>query len=193
MSDQLAPVVTDVATEDNRNAIFTFEDGHRLTLEGYFRGDGWPIEDLFRARLFYGDDLVMVYNFLGTSDEDEHQFIEVAEGYTHESIAAYLWAVYEHMGEEYVSKPRREDRAASPELHLPWRLSCKAERALPAIKSGAKEFPQRVQEWPVRECADHGLISIDDGDHSRCPAPSITGDGPCDKQLSEPFVVVRKT
>jgi len=193
MSDHLAPVVTDVATEDNRNAIFTFEDGHRLVLEGYFRGDGWSVEDLFRVCLFNGDDLVVVYNVLGTSDEDEYRFIKVADGYTHERIASYWWESHECISEKYLLEPRREGREAPPELRFPWRLSSKADRELSLIRSGAKEFPQRVHEWPVRECTDHGLISIDDGDHDRCPAPSITGDGPCDKQLSEPFVVVRKT
>lgn len=193
MSDHLAPVVTDVATEDNRNAIFTFDDGHRLVLEGYSRGDGRPVEDLFRIRLFNGDHLVVVYNFLGTSDEDEHRFIEVADGYTHERIASYLWESHEYISEKYLLEPRREGHEAPPELRLPWWLSNKADREFTAIRSGAKEFPQRVQEWPVRECTDHGLISIDDGDHDHCPAPSTTGDGPCDKQLSEPFVVVRKT
>jgi hypothetical protein len=193
MSDHLAPVVTDVTTEDNRNAIFTFEDGHRLVLEGYFRGEGWPVEDLFRLRLFNGDELTVTYNFLGTSDQDEHRFIEVADGYTHDRIAAYWWSIYEHMGEEYISKPRRESREASTELYLPWMLASKANRVYTQIRSGAKAFPHRAQEWPVRECTDHGLISIDDEDHDRCPAPSITGDGPCNKQLSKPFVVVRKT
>lgn len=131
-------------TSRGESATFEFADGHRVVLEGYSHGFGFQVEGLRHFYLFNGDAQVVRYDsrlyYAGPRD-DEHRFVEVAEGYDLERIAAYWEAARNHVNEEYFNKPHREGRQGDKKLWFPWKLSGEGWLDLSAIKEGRTELP----------------------------------------------------
>ena len=145
MFDSSVLVVTSVTSRGN-SATFNFEDGHRVIFDGYTHGFIYQIEGLRHFFLFNGEERVVQYDSRlrrNGPSEGEHQFVQVAEGYDLERIAAYWEAAANYTHEEYFAKPHREGTTSRNEdLWFPWRLSCEGGMDLRSIKDGTKELPE---------------------------------------------------
>jgi len=104
------PVVNSVKTEET-TVIAKFQDGHSVTLAGYDDYTSKATEGLRYFWIFKQRSIVVQYHgqtqprtrFLGPS-EDEHRFIQVADGYTRDLIVAYWEATITFADNEYLAK-----------------------------------------------------------------------------------------
>ena len=88
-----------------------FQDGHSVSLVGYDNCTSKAIEGLRYFWIFKQRSIVVQYHgqtqprtrFLGAS-EDEHRFIQVADGYTRDLIVAYWEAAITFADNEYLAK-----------------------------------------------------------------------------------------
>lgn len=144
MTDPTDLRVTNV-TSQGESATIEFEDGHRVVFEGYSHGFGYQVEGLRHFFLFNGEEQVVQYDSrlrrVGPS-EDEHRFVQVAEGYDLERIAAYWEAARKYLNDEYFEKPYQSGTEGDPNLWFPWKVSGEGWMDLSAIKEGRKELPE---------------------------------------------------
>lgn len=137
------PVVKSVTDHDDR-ATIEFEDGHRAVFEAYSHGWGFQIEGLRHFFLFKGDQQVAQYDarlHMAGPRDDEHRFVQVAEGYTVGMIASYWEAAQTHVGQEYFHKPYNEGRKCPDELWFAWRATCEGGLDLDKVKRGLALLP----------------------------------------------------
>lgn len=143
MTDSTTLVVTRV-TSQGESATFEFDDGHRVIFEGYSHAFGYQTEGLRHFFLFNGEEQVVQYDSrlrrVGPS-EDEHRFVQVAEGYDLERIASYWEAARKYVNDEYFEKPYRSGTKGDPNLWFPWKVSGEGGMDLASIKEGRKELP----------------------------------------------------
>ncbi len=132
------PVVTNVLMH-NTQAVITFEDGHNVTFEGYTSGPGYDFEGLRHFFLFLGEKQVVQYNgrlHRSGPSQDEHRFVQLADGYTPEHVIMYWEGAIAYLDEEYRGTGNRPQK-----LHWPWMLSEESRRHLQYVKEGCVPLP----------------------------------------------------
>lgn len=106
-------------------AVVEFDDGHRAEFEGYAHGAGYAISGMQFYKLYRDDVLVVHYDvrlYQVGPQPNEHRFVTVAAGYTHELIVSYWDAARAYLQLEYFEKAPEDRAQGNDDLWYPWML-----------------------------------------------------------------------
>lgn len=145
MSDQSRLVVTSVSMRRDQ-AVFEFEDGHKAVFDPYSHGFGYQIEGLSHFFLYNGEEQVVQYDsrlYRSGPTDDEHKFVQVADGYPIERIVEYWMAAKEHINNKY-NEAREEGEEAAGKLWLAWMVGTQGWIDLRMIEKGQISLPEPV-------------------------------------------------
>lgn len=141
MSDSLT--ITDV-TRQGVSAIVSFSDGHTAIFEGFTEGFGSSINYLRHFILRKDGERVAQFDSKlrrGGPYPEDHRFLEVADGYTIDRIVSYWEASWEHVLEEFIRKPDRENTSMPMHLGFPYHIMDASLHELQSIQAGHYPLP----------------------------------------------------
>lgn len=139
-----SPTVTDAKTQ-GVSAVISFSDGHTAIFEGFSEGYGSTINYLRHFILRRSEQAVVRFDSKtqrGGPYPDDHQFVEVADGYSIERIAAYWEAAWEYVLEHFIQKPNRDNSGIPWHLGYPYHVIDVSLDDLRAIQAGSMPLPQ---------------------------------------------------
>ena len=108
----------------------------------------YVIEDLKHFFLFNGEVQVVRYDariYHSGPSEEQHRFVQVDEGYTHERIASYWQTARHYLHREYFEKPRDEGREHPTRLWYPWRVVSQGSADFLKVREGRACFPESAE------------------------------------------------